>query len=239
MSIELIAELATSHGGDVDLACDMVQAAADAGAHTVKIQSYTLAKLNPADPQAEWLTRAYLDEAAHERVARACQQYKVGFLSTPFDIDALYMLRRYEVSRLKIASSEAGHTWWRSKEVRSSPNTWLVSWPWGKREQQQGWWEAIDAHLTAIPLYPTPLECLAGVTLLDGYSDHAVGTAACTHMLSRGAKIIEAHFCLPGRSRQMPWDKTPEQFREIRDWADTVETMTTGVSTQFRDRWSA
>lgn len=234
MSVELIAEFATAHGGDVDLACDMVAAAADSGAHTVKIQSYTLAALNPKDPQAPWLKESHLDGAAHERLMKACESRGVAFLSTPFDVQALTLLRDLRVPRVKIASSEAGRRWWRGMEVRL-----LVSWPWGQREKTQGWYEAIEAHLTAIPLYPTPLECVGAVTLLDGYSDHTPGIAACQHMLSRGARIIEAHFCLPGRSRQMPWDKSPAQFRAIRDWSDTVETMTTGVSQTFRERWTA
>lgn len=233
MSIEIVAELATGHGGDVALAEDMVAAAADAGAHTVKIQSYTLARLNPRDPQVVWLKESHLDHAAHKRIIKACERHKVGFLSTPFDADALDMLLGLSISRLKMASSEAGGWWWRGHGCR-----WIVSWPWGRRVEAFGL-STVDAHLTAIPLYPTPLECLANVTLLDGYSDHTPGTAACKHMLSRGARIIEAHFCLPGKSRQMPWDKTPVQLREIRDWADTCEVMSTGVSTVFRDRWSA
>ena len=227
--MELIAELATAHGGDVDLACDMVAAAADSGAHTVKIQSYTLARLNPHDPQAAWLTQSYLDEVAHVRLIDACAKCKVQFLSTPFDLDALGMLINLGRKRFKVASSSP------------SPDpgwgfSWIKSWAWGRQTSSS---PIIEANLTAIPLYPTPLEAVSVAPLLDGWSDHTIGTAACKHMISKGARIIEAHFCLPGRSRQMPWDKTPEQFREIREWADVVETMTTGVSTQFRTRWSA
>ena len=225
---EIIAELATGHGGDVDLACDMVAAAAEAGAHTVKIQSYTLARLNLTDPQAAWLTKAHFDEAAHRRVMAACQARGVRFLSTPFDVDALGMLLGFGVGRVKIASTQSDDTWWSGNGLAI-----IASRPWGSERVP------FVRNLTAIPLYPTPLEAVRAAPLLDGWSDHTIGTAACKHMISKGARIIEAHFCLPGRSRQMPWDKTPEQFREIRDWADTVETMTTGVATHFRERWTA
>jgi N,N'-diacetyllegionaminate synthase len=231
--MELIAELATSHGGDVDLACDMVAAAADAGAHTVKIQSYTLARLNPKDPQAEWLTQSYLDEAAHVRLIEACAKHKVEFLSTPFDRESFAMLKKLGLWRFKVASTGKPFS-------EESGLDYVKSWPWGARQEWQGpitknW----IMHLTAIPLYPTPLEAVSAAPLLDGWSDHTIGTAACKHMISKGARIIEAHFCLPGRSRQMSWDKSPSEFREIRDWADAVETMTTGVSQTFRDRWKA
>lgn len=230
MSVELIAELATAHGGDVALAEDMVAAAADAGAHTVKIQSYTLARLNPKDPQADWLRQSYLDEAAHERIIAACQRHRVGFLSTPFDRDALVMLLRLSQGRIKVASTQTVWVGYAAAYVKS--------WAWGVKPAMASG-PMILANLTAIPLYPTPLEAVAAAPLLDGWSDHTEGTAVCKHMISRGARIIEAHFCLPGRSRQKPWDKTPAQLREIRDWADTVETLTTGVSQTFRERWTA
>lgn len=229
--MELICELATSHGGDVALACDMVQAAADHGAHTVKIQSYTLARLNPTDPQYDWLVKAHLDERGHVAVMQACEKAKVQFLSTPFDRDSLLMLMGLKQGRIKIASSQP--VW--NVSIQAAV-CFLKSWPWGKRERRE---ERVVADLTAIPLYPTPLEAVVVAPLLDGWSDHTIGTAACKHMISKGARIIEAHFCLPGRSRQMAWDKTPAQLREIRDWMDQVATMTTGVSQQFRERWSA
>lgn len=233
LPIEIIAELATAHGGDVDLACDMVAAAADSGAHTVKIQSYTLEKLNPRDPQADWLRQAHLDELAHERIRKACETHRVQCLSTAFDRESLLMLIRtsFGGGRIKVASSQL--VW---NVTRESYVYFVKSWAWGKKETHS---DFVLEHLTAIPLYPTPIECVSAAPLLDGWSDHTIGTTACEHMISRGARIIEAHFCLPGRSRQMPWDKTPAQLREIRDWADCVATMTTGVSTQFRERWRA
>ena len=231
MAIELIAELATAHGGHVDLACDMVQMAADHGAHTVKIQSYTIAKLNPSDPQAEWLRQAHLDDAAHERIIAACERARVQFLSTPFDREALLLLIRLKQWRIKVPSTR--EPWNMSSEAFIVQ---LKSWAWG--EKPSAHYRDIEAHLTTIPLYPAPLEAVKAAPLLDGYSDHTVGTIAAKDAISRGARIVEVHVCLPGRSRQMAWDKTPEQLREIRDWADAVETMRTGIATQFRERWN-
>ncbi len=56
--------------------------------------------------------------------------------------------------------------------------------------------------------------------------------------LAQGATVIEAHLTLPGKSRQMPWDKDPAAFRKLRDFADACETMRSGVSKQFRERWN-
>jgi N,N'-diacetyllegionaminate synthase len=232
----LIAELSTNHGGDVDLAIDMVKAAADAGADYAKLQSYSLSKLNPADPQKDWLTQAHLDEAAHERIFQACRDVGVKPLSTPFDSDSLAMLRRLGLREFKIASSESSNNWWGPREGEQ----WFVSYPWGMRD-------AVDypftcppiRSLTAIPLYPTPLEAVSRATLLDGWSDHVAGVKACTWAIAQGVQVLEAHLMLPGRGRNTIWDKTPEQFRLLRDFADACETMRTGVSVVYRNRWNA
>jgi sialic acid synthase SpsE len=234
MAVELICEIATSHGGNVSLAEEMIAAAADSGAHTVKFQHFTLSRLNKADPQREWLEQSHLDEKATERLMKACQREGVQFLSTPMDREAWQMLRDLGCTRFKAASTG---------ELLGVGQQWIKSWSWGKvapwreLDKKGGLYDGIVADLTAIPLYPTPLEAVSAVPLLDGWSDHTCGIAACQHMLSKGARIIEAHFCLPGKSRQMSWDKTPQEFREIRDWSDTVQTMVSGVATHFRERW--
>jgi sialic acid synthase SpsE len=240
---EIIAEIATGHGGSVSLARDMIHAAAEAGADTVKLQSYTLSRLNPRDPQAAWLTQAHLDRQAHQVLMGAAQDAKVGFLSTPFDREAQRMLYDLGVRRFKIASSEAERTWWRWG------GEFLVSWPWGKKGyvahpyhqtggDDRNFW-VISQDLTAIPLYPTPLEAVGRAEMLDGWSDHCEGLSACYRALALGASVIEVHMALPGKSRHLPFDKTPDQIRQLRQFAEDCATMSTGVAERFRTRWSA
>ncbi len=236
---EIIAELATAHGGDIVLACEMIHAAAEAGADTVKFQTYSLERLNPADPQAEWLRKAWLSRNDHAALMGCAKGAKVQFLSTPFDVDSLEELRSLGLKRFKIASSESANHWWDA----AAGETLLVSYPWGRVPFNDTYRQvALDKRmfifLTAIPLYPTPLECVGRATLLDGWSDHCEGTSACLYALARGAKVIEAHFTIPG-ARQKSWDKSAAEIREIRQFAEQVATMQTGVSQVFRDRWTA
>lgn len=229
----LIAECATAHGGQIDVARDMIAAAADAGAQYVKFQAYTLARLNPNDPQADWLKAAALSEYHFAQLMAMCEVRGTGFLVTPFDEDALAMLRGLGVTRFKIASSEAERGWYDPQPGES----WFISWPWGRTPGNRRQLRA--TNLTAIPLYPTPLECVAQAPLLDGWSDHTVGLDACLYQMARGARVIEAHLTIPGRSRQMVWDKTPEQFQQLARFAESVTTMQTGVCETFRTRWTA
>lgn len=227
----IIAEISTNHGGDVDLACDMVKAAADAGADYAKIQSYSLERLNPTDPQRDWLTQAHLDEAAHERIFQACRDAGIKPLSTPFDADSLQMLRRLGLREFKIASSESGNSWW----VGRDGEHWFISYPWGLAPLLG----PVGATLlTAIPLYPTPLEVVGRASMLNGWSDHTEGLAACQRAMVHGASVLEVHMHdAMKRGRVCAWDKSPAQIRQLRDFADDCLTMTSGVATKFRNRW--
>lgn len=230
----LVAELATAHHGDVGLAEAMIAAAAEAGADYVKLQSYTRECINRFDSQYEWLRESWLDEAAHVRLQVCAEQQGALLMSTPFDAKALDMLCKLGIA-LKIASSESGNGWWRRKR------NWVhvLSWPWGKADKRdEDWEEEARYHLTAIPLYPTPLECVGQVPLLDGWSDHCIGTPACEYAVARGAKMVEVHFTIPG-ARVMPWDKTADDLRKLRAFCEDVCTMTSGVSQKFRERWTA
>lgn len=228
MRAEIVAELATAHGGDIQLAKEMIAAAAEAGADTVKTQAY--GAVNPNDPQADWLEQSRLGFYEHEVLMQTAKECGLQYLSTPFDADSLQMLRDLGLTRFKIASSESGNGWWKPVIKHDE---WLVSYPWGRWNDEGPTWYT---RLTAIPLYPTPMECVGQARLLDGWSDHCVGTAACLYALARGAKVIECHFTIEG-ARKMPFDKTADDIRQIRQFAEACATISTGVSEQFRTRW--
>jgi N,N'-diacetyllegionaminate synthase len=237
----LIAELATNHGGDLALAEDMISAAADAGCDYAKTQAYSLEKLNPCDPQADWLRQAHLNSVEHEVLMLACEKRGIKYLSTPFDIDSLKMLRCLGLKAFKIASSESANDWWCPIDDES----WYVSFPWGLGAPQIGQQAQYVVpprytFLSAIPIYPTPLECVGRATLLDGWSDHTVGIEACLWAIAQGVQVVEAHLSLgDSRGRLCSWDKSPLQMARIREFADNVATIRTGVAQQFRERWSA
>lgn len=236
MRTKICAELATGHHGDVSVALEMIQAAADAGCDAVKIQHYS-GHVNMDDPQAIWLVESRLCSLDVLALRDLARKLDVEFWATPFDTYALGQLVKWEVDRIKIASSEVRASW-HAPTTANVSNT-VLSWPWGDRPID-GISRNGSLHLTAIPLYPTPLECVYRAPLLDGWSDHTVGLAACQYMISQGAQWIEAHLTLgEGKSRVCAWDKTPEQFRQLRQFADDVATMKTGVSQVFRDRWKA
>jgi sialic acid synthase SpsE len=222
----------------------MIQAAADAGCDYAKIQTYQLEALNPRDPQADWLRQAHLTREDHVHLQGVAKTAGIQLLSTPFEAASLQMLRELGFTEFKIASSESGNTWY----APAVGETWFFSWPWGMAPRgsagltsrgtlsNEGY--VVHHHLTAIPLYPTPLEAVGRATLLGGWSDHTVGLDACLWAIAHGVQVLEAHLTIPG-SRHMPWDKTPADFQRLRAFADSCETIRSGVGTQFRRRWQA
>jgi sialic acid synthase SpsE len=230
MRTKLCAELGTAHHGDIGVALQMIQAAADAGCDAVKIQHY--GAVNPADPQAEWLNQSRLHVDAISTLSACATGHGLDFWVTPFSRGAwLEVYDRLPGARMKIASSESGETWW---QLLPKIGRAVVSYPWGK-----GVPLGHDAlKLTAIPLYPTPPECVGQAMLLDGWSDHVVGTLACQYAICHGAQWIEAHLKLPGvTTRDRDWEKTPADFKMLRQFAEDVATMRSGVGQTFRDRW--
>jgi len=116
----VIAEAGVNHGGSTEVALRLVDAAASAGADTVKFQSYRTALLvsdtapqaeyqrrnAPASSQAEMLRALELSPAAHHAIADRCRERGIEFLSTPFDPPSLDLLLDLGVGRLKVASGE-------------------------------------------------------------------------------------------------------------------------------------
>ena len=116
----VIAEAGVNHGGSVDAALMLVDAAAQAGADAVKFQSFRTellvrpdapqadyqARNAPAASQAEMLHTLELSDDAHMRIAAHCAEVGIMFLSTPFDRPSLDLLVELGVPRLKVASGE-------------------------------------------------------------------------------------------------------------------------------------
>jgi pseudaminic acid synthase len=119
----IIAEMSGNHNRSLDRALAIVDAAADAGAHAIKIQTYTAETmtldLNQGefkidDPQSLWAGRSLYDlydEAHtpwewHGPIFEHCRQRGIVGFSTPFDETAVDFLETFDVPAYKIASFE-------------------------------------------------------------------------------------------------------------------------------------
>ncbi len=227
--ITIIAELATNHGGDLNLAEQMILAAAEHGADYVKTQGYQIAHLKPSDPQYDWLKQCELSDQAHKRLLAYATSAGVRYMSTAFCLDDAKRLVSLGVSHVKVGSGEGAELALCLRRVFDMPL--FVSIPWGGERVPD------TTTLATVPLYPMPPECYSRVVRCEGWSDHAVGLDIAKLAIAQGCTVIEKHFSIPGQGRNSLWDMDPTRLRELRRWADAVTVATTG--TAYAGRWRA
>ena len=119
--VTIIAEAGVNHNGDMQMAFDLIEAAAQAGADIVKFQTFKAKSLVSANapraeyqqrqtgsdaPQLEMLAALELSEEQHLELQKKCAAAGIGFLSTAFDVESLKFLIRIGISAIKIPSGE-------------------------------------------------------------------------------------------------------------------------------------
>lgn len=120
----IIAEAGVNHNGRLDLALELVDAAAAAGADAVKFQTFRAEELaskaaplavyqeksegqNVEGGQLAMLRKLELNEGHFAEIAARCATRGIEFMSTPFDVASVGMLDRLQMKRFKIPSGEA------------------------------------------------------------------------------------------------------------------------------------
>jgi len=117
----VIAEAGVNHNGSLQMALELVDAAAEAGADAVKFQTFRADLLaSAAAPKAvyqeettgarggqrEMLRGLELSAADHRELVRRCAERSVEFLSSPFDTASIDLLAELGLKRLKVPSGE-------------------------------------------------------------------------------------------------------------------------------------
>ena len=122
----IIAEMSGNHNQSLERALSIVDAAADAGAHAIKLQTYTADTLtldihegdfHISDEHSLWkgesLHRLYQQAATpyewHKPIFERCHEQGLLCFSTPFDEDAVDFLEHLNAPAYKIASFENIH----------------------------------------------------------------------------------------------------------------------------------
>lgn len=118
----IIAEAGVNHNGSLELALKMIEKAAQAGADSIKFQTFVTEELvrrdapkatyqqktgDPKESQYALLKNLELKFSDYESLRTACRQHKIEFLSTPFDLTSLrFLMHDLGLTRLKLGSSE-------------------------------------------------------------------------------------------------------------------------------------
>ena len=165
MRSEIIAELATAHGGDLALAEEMIRVAADCGVDWVKTQAFQVKHLRKGDPQAAWFAQSELSVEAHARLASVARSVGVKYLTTVFTMSDCVRLSNVKgIGGWKIGSGEGGGGLADEVMVHSCKRPVFVSLPWGRGESPE-----TAKALSTVPLYPMPPECYRVLQSVTGW----------------------------------------------------------------------
>lgn len=220
----VIAEAGVNHNGDVALAHELVEIAAEAGADAVKFQTFNAERLasdrapkaeyqvratGDVESQAEMLKRLELTDQDFRDLAAHCTQRGIVFLSTPFDEEAADFLDTIGVAAFKVPSGEITNTPFLQHIARKG-RPMIVSTGMCFISEVETAVHAIEstgarelALLHCTSSYPAEIGTInlrAMATLREafarpvGYSDHTVGIEVSLAAVALGAVIIEKHF---------------------------------------------
>lgn len=120
MSCYIIAEAGVNHNGSENLALQLVEVAAKAGADAVKFQTFKADNLvtkgtataeyqkqqTGSSDQYSMLKKLEMSETLQQKLIDHCRKYDIEFMSTPFDIEAAVFLLKLGMKRIKVPSGE-------------------------------------------------------------------------------------------------------------------------------------
>jgi N-acetylneuraminate synthase len=236
----IIAEAGINHNGDVALAAELVDAAAEAGADAIKFQTHfpehemlrggaTAAYVG--ESLFDLLTRTALSREGHAALKERAEKRGIIFLSTPFSREAADFLETLGVPAFKTGSGELTNLPLQ-RHIARKRKPMIISTGMSTPEEIDRTVQAVRGEGTPFALmhctstYPTPYEHvqLGCITWLQssygvpvGFSDHTLGGFLAFAAVATGANLFEKHFttsrALPGPDQQGSME--PQELKEV------------------------
>lgn len=216
----VIPEIGINHGGSLETAERMVDAAYRAGARIIKHQTHIIddemsccAKNvipgNSTKSIYDIMKSCALNEEDEYALMQHTEKKGMVFLSTPFSRAAADRLENFGVSGYKIGSGELNNHPL-IKHIASFGKPMIVSTGMNDMSAIKKTVQILEEYhveyalLHTTNLYPTPPELVRLGAMLEmmeafpgvpvGLSDHTVTNAACMAAVALGANIVERHF---------------------------------------------
>ena len=221
----VIAEMSGNHNQSLDRALQLVDAAAEAGAHALKLQTYTADTITMKgaytinDPNSLWngkelhdlYKEAYTPWEWHKAIFDRAKEKGMIAFSSPFDETAVDFLESLNVPLYKIASFENTHHPLLIKVAKTGKPVIVSTGVSSKEDIEESVAVLKNAGCKQIILlkctstYPatpenTNLNTIPRLSELHnclvGLSDHTMGVGASVAAVALGARVIEKHFTL-------------------------------------------
>ena len=246
----VIAEIGINHGGSLDVAKKMVDAAHASGAEIIKHQTHVVEDEMTAHARSvvpgnatssiyDIIKRCELNETDERTLKNYVETKGMIYLSTPFSRSAFHRLYQLNVPAFKIGSGECNNLPF-VELIASAGKPVILSTGMNNLSDVQ---QAVNifrnkkvpfALLHCTNLYPTPyhLVRLGGMIELAkafpdaviGLSDHTRDNYSCYGAIALGASILERHFT-DDASRQGPdivCSMTPKSLQQLLDGANAI-----------------
>ncbi len=220
--VYVIAEIGINHNGDLEVAKDMIQAAAHAGADAVKFQKRTPEVCTPPEQQTQmretpWGYISYLDyrykvefdREAYTEIDRHCKKLGIDWMVSVWDEPSVDFMEQFSTPAYKVPSASLTDLSL-LKYARKTGKPIIISTGMSTMEEIHKGVDAVGLdnliimHCTsAYPCEPSELNLRMIETLRNefpntaiGYSGHEVGLVPSAVAVALGACIIERHFTL-------------------------------------------
>lgn len=221
----IIAEMSGNHNQSLEKALAIVDAAAEAGADALKLQTYTADTITMkdvytiTDKKSLWFgrdlydlyTEAHTPWEWHQAIFDRAKEWGIICFSTPFDETAVDFLEKLNVPIYKIASFEVNHIPL-LKYIAKTGKPVIMSVGASTLEEIKEAVKTLKENgcndltlLKCTSTYPASPEDTNLLTMPDmaklfnckvGLSDHTMGIGVAVAAVALGAEVIEKHFCL-------------------------------------------
>ena len=250
----IIAEAGVNHNGSLALAKEMAVVAKDAGADYIKFQTFVPEKLvsryarkaeyqkktsGENESQLQMLKKLSLTNEDFIELNDYCHKIGIGFASTPFDMDSIEFLEKFDMDFWKIPSGEVTNLPYLETIAKTGRNVIMSTGMCDMHEintaikilEDNGTQNIVLLHCNT--QYPTPyqhvnlaaMHTIATETGKEvGYSDHTCGIEVPIAAVAMGAKVIEKHFTLD-KYMEGPDHKASLDPQELRTMVSSIRNI--------------
>ena len=241
MKTLIIAEAGVNHNGNLDIAKKLIDVASNAKVDFIKFQTYKTKNLVSSNAkmadyqiknissnlsQFEMLKKLELSFSDFQELISYSKSKKIGFLSSPFDIESIDYLNKLEIDFIKIPSGEITNFPYLEKIASISKKVILSTGMSTLKEIESALDILTSKNLKKKDItllhcnteYPTPfddvnLKAMENLKnhfdIMVGYSDHTLGIEVPIAAVALGACVIEKHITLDSKM------EGPDHFASI------------------------
>ena len=259
--VYIIAEIGINHNGDIAIAKQLMDVAAQSGCNAVKFQKRTPAICGPEEQKLQmretpWGTMTYLEykertefgQSEYEQIDAYAKKLDIHWFASPWDLPSVDFLLGFSPVCIKVASASLTDTALLSK-IAATKVPLILSTGMSTMDEIESAVALISntqfglAHATSTyPCQPTELN-LRMIQTLDskfkvpvGYSGHETGLATTVAAVAMGATFIERHITLDrsmwGTDHSASVEPTGLD-RLVRDIRNTEAALGNGVKCVF------